>query len=141
VVLAELPNAIRKVADPKSGYVSAAVSKYVASLKKIPTEGLSLSVLFAKMGVSRALVWSIAVELAEKKLAAIVKLRSNKIAASKSSLKFYNDLRQQAEKQERQLAAKAKFKVQANDNNPKKADVQDPDDDWKDTPPWPRKNK
>jgi hypothetical protein len=107
VVDAERSNAIRKLANPKFGYVAIAASKHLAAGTKIPKDGMGENLLLRKLGVGPELVGAMALLLAEENLMVFDRLESNRIASRKAAVRDYERRQRQVAKEKR-LAAKSK---------------------------------
>jgi len=116
LVVAEYANAIRKLADPKNGYVSAANAK---SLKphSIPVVGADRKSLLDELDLHDELVRATSTTLAAESLSMFDRLILARIATRKAALKTYNRRKKLSEKAARRAAKEAKKARLTNDND------------------------
>jgi hypothetical protein len=140
LINAEHSNAIRKLADPKLGYVSEQDAKRVKLNAELPVEaGMSEGMLFKKLNLTAGLVRAASVALTGNSLLVFDRLIANRRAARKGAQKEYDRRKRLAAKDERLAAREKRSRIKdkrlANDNKPAVFSASaEPQNDWVDTP-------
>jgi hypothetical protein len=128
LVVAEYGNAIRKLADPKNGYVTAAKAKNLKAYP-LPVVGRDRASLLNELDLSPELVRATSAALTAEIFSMFDRLISTRIVTRKAALKAYNRRQKLSAKAARRAAKAAKEKRLANDN------------DWLPGKKWPLNNK
>jgi hypothetical protein len=125
LINAERRKALKKLLDPKSGYIpdTEKSRKAIENFEQGTKDGLGQSILLRKLGIDSSAVEAHAVLLAANDYLVLDKLVASRNAARRTGLKDYERRQRVALKAKREVA-KAKLKLQSKKGQSKK------DSDW-----------